>query len=107
MDEVFGKENFQNDLIVNRIKKNVIQQGRQSIPTAVDSIFLYFKSINSKLINVFKKLPNEKPGYWHAMDSSGIRYPRERVFWGKVMLPPDGRHWALSQESIRKMGKLN
>lgn len=53
MDEVFGKENFQNDLIVNRIKKNVIQQGRQSIPTAVDSIFLYFKSINSKLINVF------------------------------------------------------
>jgi adenine-specific DNA-methyltransferase len=105
LDEVFGKNNFQNEIIVNRIKKNVTQQGRQSIPTATDSIFLYFKSEHSKLLDVFKKLEEEKAGYWHAMDSAGIRRPRERVFWGKTMLPPDERHFSFTQERIDRMIK--
>jgi len=105
LDEVFGKNNFQNEIIVNRIKKNVTQQGRQSIPTATDSIFLYFKSEYSKLLDVFKKLEEEKAGYWHAMDSAGIRRPRERVFFGKTMLPPDERHFSFTQERIDRMIK--
>lgn len=105
LDEVFGKDNFQNEIIVNRIKKNVTQQGRQSIPTATDSIFLYFKSECSKLLDVFKKLEEEKVGYWHAMDSAGIRRPRERVFFGKTMLPPDERHFSFTQERIDRMIK--
>jgi adenine-specific DNA-methyltransferase len=44
LDEVFGRENFENEFIVNRIRKNVTFQGRRSIPTATDSLFLYFKS---------------------------------------------------------------
>jgi len=34
IDEVFGKHNFVNELIVNRIKKNVTDKGRRNIPNA-------------------------------------------------------------------------
>jgi DNA modification methylase len=109
MDEVFGKDNFQNEFVVNRIRKNVTFQGRRSIPVATDSVFLYFRSPESQLVSIEKRLETKKEGYWHALDSSGIRYPRERTFWGKVMLPPEGRHWTFTQERIDNMiaaGKL-
>lgn len=105
LDEIFGKHNFQNEIIVNRIRKNVTKQGRQSIPTATDSIFLYFKSEQSQLVDVFRKLENKKSGYWHAMDSPGIRYPRERTIFGKIRIPPPGRHFSFTQERINKMLK--
>lgn len=109
LDEIFGKENFQNEFIVNRIRKNVTFQGRRSIPVATDSVFLYFRSSEAQLVSVEKPLTEKKAGYWHALDSAGIRYPRERTFWGKVMLPPNGRHWTFTQDRIDKMisnGKL-
>ena len=102
LDEVFGKGSFQNEFIVNRIRKNVTFQGKRSIPVATDSIFLYFRSSETRLVSVDKILAKEKEGYWHALDSAGIRYPRERVFWGKVMLPPNGRHWTFTQDRIDK-----
>lgn len=107
LDEVFGQDNFQNEFIVNRIKKNITQQGRKSIPTATDSLFLYSKSPKAELANVFKKLSEKKAGYWHALDSAGIRYPRERNFLGKVLFPPNGRHFTFTQERIDKMIKQN
>jgi site-specific DNA-methyltransferase (adenine-specific)/adenine-specific DNA-methyltransferase len=109
LDEIFGKENFQNEFIVNRIRKNVTFQGRRSIPVATDSVFLYFRSSQTELVSIEKVLTDKKAGYWHALDSAGIRYPRERTFGGKVMLPPNGRHWTFTQQRIEKMtaeGKL-
>jgi DNA modification methylase len=100
LDEIYGKESFQNEFIVNRIRKNVTFQGRRSIPVATDSVFLYFQSAEAQLVSVEKPLTKKRDGYWHALDSSGIRYPRERTFWGKVMLPPDGRHWTFTQDRI-------
>jgi adenine-specific DNA-methyltransferase len=107
LDEIFGKDNFENEFIVNRIRKNVTFQGRRSIPTATDSLFLYFKSEKSSLANITKLLPNKREGYWHAMDSAGIRHPRERVFSGKVMFPPPDRHWTFTQDRIDAMIKQN
>jgi adenine specific DNA methylase Mod len=40
-DEVFGRDAFQNEIVVKRIFKNVTGQGRVSIPLATDSLFLY------------------------------------------------------------------
>lgn len=56
LDEIFGKENFQNEFFVNRIRKNVTFQGRRSIPVATDSVFLYFKSSIAQLVSVDKTL---------------------------------------------------
>ncbi|MFZ2556174.1 MAG: site-specific DNA-methyltransferase [Minisyncoccia bacterium] len=105
LDEVFGPEHFQNEFVINRIKKNITQQGRKSIPTATDSLFLYAKSPKAELANVFKSLSEKKAGYWHALDSAGIRHPRERVFSGKTMFPPNGRHFTFTQERIDGMAK--
>lgn len=107
LDEVFGPEHFQNEFVINRIKKNITQQGRKSIPTATDSLFLYAKSPKAELVNVFKTLDEKKSGYWHALDSAGIRHPRERVFSGKTMFPPNGRHFTFTQERIDAMAKDN
>src|SRR3990167_965086 len=63
MDEVFGKENFKNELVANRIKKNVTIKGRRNIPTQTDSIFVYSKSEFGAYVNITKKLPNKKEGY--------------------------------------------
>jgi adenine-specific DNA-methyltransferase len=43
-DEVFGQDMFQNEIVVNRIKKNVTNKGRRTIPNAVDYLYVYFKS---------------------------------------------------------------
>lgn len=110
LDEIFGGECFQNELVVNRIKKGVTFQGKRSMPVATDAIYLYFKSEKTKFVTIEKEREQTRPGFWrHLDDSSGIRHPRERDFFGKIMLPPPGKHWKFSQERINQMihdGKL-
>ena len=43
-DEIFGQDLFENEIIVNRIKKNVTKKGRRTIPNAVDYLYVYSKS---------------------------------------------------------------
>ena len=40
LDEVFGKEFFQSEVVVNRVKKNVTNQGKLSLPASTDSFFI-------------------------------------------------------------------
>jgi hypothetical protein len=51
-DEVFSKELFQNEIIVNRIHKNVTGQGKISIPLATDTLLLYFRSGESCFFDI-------------------------------------------------------
>ena len=103
LDEVFGKENFQSEIFINRIKKNVTQQGKVSLPTATDSLFVYFKN-DSRFQHIDKKLENEREGYWRASDdSSGERRPKERVIDGKTFYPPAGKHFKFSKDNMQKM----
>jgi len=103
-DEVFGKRNFQNEIIVKRIFKNVTQQGRISIPIATDSLFVYFKSDQSLYIDIYKKLEQTRESYWRALDdSSGLRKPTERIIFGKTYYPPAGKHFKFSQDKIDQL----
>lgn len=105
LDEIFGKEKFQSEIVINRIKKNITEQGKVSLPTANDSLFVYFKN-NSKFQHITKVLENERAGYWRASDdSSGERRPRERVIDGKIYYPPAGKHFKFSEDNIQKMYK--
>ncbi|MFH1544043.1 MAG: site-specific DNA-methyltransferase [Patescibacteria group bacterium] len=103
LDEVFGKGNFRNEFVVNRIYKNVF--GNSSfIPTSTDSIYMYAKT--DKYENIFNKRRREEPraAYWrHMDDSAGIRKPEERTVFGKKLLPPKGKHFKYNQESIDSM----
>ncbi len=103
LDEVFGKDSFQSEIIINRIKKNITEQGKASLPTATDSLFVYFNN-NAKFRHIDKVLENEREGYWRASDdSSGERRPRERIISGKTFYPPAGKHFKFSQENMQKM----
>lgn len=103
LDEVFGKDSFQSEIVINRIKKNVTEQGKVSLPTATDSLFVYFKS-KAKFLHIDKELESERAGYWRASDdSSGERRPRERLIDGKTYYPPAGKHFKFSQDNMGKM----
>ena len=105
IDQIFGKKNFQADIVVSRIKKNVTNQGRLSLPTSTDSLFVYFKSEKSGFINIDKKLDKQKNGYWRAVDSAGVRSNPLRIIEGKTFSPPNGRHFTFTQQRIDEMYK--
>ncbi len=100
-DEIFGKSNFQNEIVVKRIYKNITKQGRISIPIATDSIFVYFKSIDAHYFDIYKRLSQTRESYWRALDdSSGIRKPPERKICDKIFYPPAGKHFKFNQDKI-------
>jgi DNA modification methylase len=106
-DEVFGQDMFQNEIIVNRIKKNVTEKGKRTIPHAVDYLYVYFKGSNSEYKNVLRKLPETKPGYWHNMDSPGIPGPRKLLLGGKTYFPSPGAHLKFTQAQAEEMWANN
>lgn len=104
LDQIFGKEAFQADLVVNRIKKNVTNQGRLSLPTSTDYLFVYFRSDKANFVDISTKLAAEREGYWRRTDdSSGERRPRERNLFGKMFSPPAGKHFKFSQSNMELM----
>jgi len=109
MNEIFGEENFRNEIIVNRIRKNVmISQSQKAFPTAVDSVFFYVMNEGAHLIEITKEIEVARKGFWRHMDDSAGQGP-PRTFFGKTLEPPKGKHWKYSQENIDKLiqeGKL-
>ncbi len=103
-DEVFGKENFKNEIVLKRIYKNLTNQGKKSLQLATDSLLLYFKSDKGRFYEVEYILPNTRPGYWRKIDdSSGVRNPPERVIFGKTYYPSQGKHFKFGQAKIDLM----
>ncbi|MEM2956561.1 MAG: site-specific DNA-methyltransferase, partial [Candidatus Pacearchaeota archaeon] len=99
MDEIFGKENFRNEIVVNRVKKGYT--GGNQFNTATDSLFFY--SFGGTFNNFLKKLEIKLEERWHTMASGGDGGPKK--FFGKEIYPPKGYHWQFSQEKIDKMIK--
>lgn len=99
MDDIFEKNNFLNEIIVNRVKKSDTRANKFN--TATDSIFFYSKT-NSYIFKGFRKqLETKKKERWHAMDSQGQGGPR--IIFEKEMYPPPGRHWTFNQGKIDQM----
>ena len=103
LDEVFGKDSFENELVVNRVKKNVTDKGRRTIPHATDSIFVYFNGPSSEYVNIVKKLNEKKAGYWHSLDSPGIPGPRSLVLDGITYYPTPGAHFKYPQKQFDEL----
>jgi adenine specific DNA methylase Mod len=124
MNEIFGEENFRNEIILSKSAKVTEQINRYH--SAHDSLFFYTKT-NDYL---FRTATKERTGpKWRGMHLPGVRWSpipteyiklfskenlkkkngktttRARIILGKEMLPPEGRHWALSQESIFELEK--
>ena len=103
MDEVFGKNNFRNDIVINRFKRQL--RNLNQFNHATDILYFYSKSenyeFNETLISrVCSFCGSEKDPEWRGMHSPGLRKPPERVMFGETYLPPKGRHWSYTQEKI-------
>ncbi|KKR38012.1 MAG: adenine modification methylase protein [Parcubacteria group bacterium GW2011_GWB2_40_8] len=95
MDEVFGKDNFRNEILVKRIKKNIQERELvKRLNEAVDSIYFYAKSQEHFIRPPQKYDPKEER--WHALDAAGLRNGLDYDLFGHK--PPAGRHWAWTKE---------
>ena len=101
LDEIFGKGNFRNEIVISRTKK--IFTGVQGYNVANDSLFFYTKGNNFIFRPVYKK--REKKQKWLNMHSPGERKPPERIILGRLLYPPKGRHWTFVQEKIYELEK--
>ncbi|AWB10493.1 DNA methylase [Thermodesulfobium acidiphilum] len=107
MDEIFGKENFRNEVFVKRgyVPKGLTNQ----YLTGIDSIFFYAKDKNLMAFKGAKRKIKEEERQWISLDMPGQRKTYElqvRYFFGKPWLPPKGQHWGLSQQKISDYEKL-
>lgn len=94
MDEIFGRENFRNEIVINRTRARQTVDKQFAIQT--ESLFLYSQSekFSPRLI----ERPTV-PRWFHL-----LHFPRKderpRTVLGRVFYPPRNRRWALSQEKI-------
>lgn len=115
LDELFGKENFVNEIVWQKIRTTKAQSiGYGNVH---DSILYYRKSEKALFHNQYTELdPNYIKSHYKA-DASGRLYRtvsmlqkgagQARDFGGKVISPPPGRHWIWSQERIDEAMKNN
>ena len=122
MNEVFGY--YRNEIILSKSAKVTEQINRYH--SAHDSLFFYTKTDNYLFQTATKERTEPK---WRGMHLPGVRWSpisreyaklfskknlkekngkittRARIILGKEVLPPEGRHWALSQEAIFELEK--
>ena len=110
LDEVFGKNNFINEIIINRFKRQL--RNLKQFNHSTDLIFFYTKT-NSYYFNEIERrrldtfTGKETEPVWRAMHSPGLRKPPQRDILGKILLPPKGRHWTFKQEKINQLEREN
>lgn len=96
LDEIFGQENFRNEIQVKRIRKNVQEYEEvKRLNVANDSIFFYSKSDEHRIKQPKVKLANSEPR-WHAFDAAELRTGMDYELFGHK--PPPGGHWRWSKE---------
>ena len=114
MDEIFGSENFRND--ITRIKCNPKNFSRKAYGNIKDLILFYSKSKNPIWNEPFESYSKEDISrLYKKTDENGRAYTtvplhapgetKDGVTGGefKGMKPPKGRHWRTSPEELEKL----
>lgn len=94
MDEVFGQQNFFNEIVSARVKKNDSNANKLNVD--YDHIYV-FKIGNPKSNPLYTENKNTK-SYWHSLDAKG--QGTAKLFFGQLIEPPTGTHWRWSQDRI-------
>lgn len=104
MDEVFGEDNFRNEIIVKRITKNLQRQFDQinSLPQGHDSMFLYTNNSNVSFDAILTENPNfelKPDGYWKDFWNNADRPTMRYDILG---IEPTSGQWKWSQARALK-----
>jgi adenine-specific DNA-methyltransferase len=93
MDEIFGEDNFRNEIVVRRTKKNIRETERvRALNIATDSI--YFYAMNDDVSILPPSRESIRDERWHSFDApnwSGNRPNLVYELFGKM--PPPNRCW--------------
>lgn len=116
MDEIFGAENFRND--ITRIKCNPKNFSRKAYGNIKDLILFYSKSKNPIWNEPYQAFSeDDKARLYKKIDSNGRFYTtvplhapgetKDGVTGGmfKGMLPPKGRHWRTAPAELEKLNE--
>ena len=119
MDEVFGSENFRNEII--RVKCNPKNSKRKAFGNVHDVVFFYVKgdsearpwnvqreSVDSEdLQRLFNKINSDGRSYTTvALHARGTRQGETGKPWRGVS-PPAGRHWAYRHSELDRLDASN
>ena len=99
LDEIFGSDNFRNDIVLKRrITKNLQKQFEsiQALNVAHDTMYIYSKSSGSRLRKLYVDHETSKPeGYWHHFWSGADRPTMRYELLG---ITPAKGQWKHSKE---------
>lgn len=107
LDEVFGKENFRNEIVVNRTLEFFKHAaGLKKFMVDTDSVYFYTKN-PEYLFNEIKIL-REDEKYWEMTlpGEPKNEEDRYRIILGEKIEVPKGRKWGLKQEQIEDYERL-
>ncbi len=110
MDEIFGYENFRNEITWRKLTAAKVQS--KFFSNVKDMLLIYSKS-NSAIFNPqFIRGEKDEEVYPYVEEESGRRYGSfdftqkgsgpPRYFGDKLLYPPPGKHWIWDQEKINK-----
>ncbi|MBP9772060.1 MAG: site-specific DNA-methyltransferase [Candidatus Pacebacteria bacterium] len=119
MDEIFGRSNFVTNVVW---QKRTSPDNRLRLGDAHDNILAYKKNdsfakesfnqlpVNNERAKDFKNPDNDPRGLWASTDFTGmIGHATPNQFYtifspnGIAYPPPDGRCWALAEETFKKL----
>jgi len=105
LDEIFGKENFRNEIVVNRTQEFFkSSRGLKKLMVDTDSLFFYTKS-NDYIFHEIR-VKREKETWWEITLPGDHKGDDTRIVFGKEFKLPKGRIWGLKQEQIEEYEKL-
>jgi adenine specific DNA methylase Mod len=102
LDEIFGEENFRNEIVIQRVKKQTSEEPK-AFAVDYDNLYFYSKLSESRVIlnpPKIKKVRKEED-LWHSADTQGKYEPK--IFFGKLLYPPTERRGWFSQEKINEL----
>jgi adenine-specific DNA-methyltransferase len=117
MDEVFGRENFRNNIVWRKLQSAKKQSSYLSNIT--EHILVYTKSNSFKLNKLFLTTEegDDLKNYPYVEGKTKRRYGsfdftqkgkgEAKLFNGKLLAPPEGKHWIWNQEGINEGIKNN
>jgi len=107
MDDIFGKENFRNEIVVKRgaPKSGLISQFKdfRAMTTAYDNLYWYSKNEKTRFSGFYKEAPEikKKFGFW-ADFQKGDAYDRPTMRYEILGISIDNGQWKWSKERAYK-----
>ncbi len=100
LNSVFGENTFQNQIVLKRGRETAGTRGKLEI--ASEALFWFSRTTEPQFYEIVIPRPISQV-QWTAFLMGGERHPRERIFLGKTLIPPDGQHFALAQAKVDKL----